>query len=440
MGEVAPGERYWGRPNPKQAEFFESTARFTAYGGARGGGKSWAVRKKAALLCINYANIRVLLLRRSYGELRENHILPLQQDLAGIARYNETQKTFSFSNGARLRFGYCNSEGDLMRYQGQEYDVVFIDEATQFSERQFRMLAASVRGANALPKRVYLTCNPGGVGHDWVKRLFISRDYKKGERAADYAFIPAKVSDNPKIAESGDYMAMLCALPEQLRRAWLDGDWDILAGRYFPEFSRETHVVAPFALPGSWARYFAMDYGLDMLAGYWIALAPNGEAYVYREIYESALIVSVAAKKIREMSTEFVDEFIAPPDLWNRRQDTGKSAAEIFSDCGVALARANNSRVQGWYELKEWLLPRRCEDGAPRPRLRIFDTCENLIRSLLALQHDERDPNDAAKTPHELTHAPDALRYFAAARPRPAGFEARAAMTPQEQSLLEYGR
>lgn len=411
----------FGRPNDKQKRFFQAENRFVAYGGARGGGKSWAVRKKAALLAVRYPGIRMLLLRRSLPELRENHILPLMAELGGIAVYRESERAFLFKNGSRLRFGYCDSERDVLQYQGQEFDVIFIDEATQFSFYQFITLTACLRGANPFPKRMYLTCNPGGVGHEWVKRLFVSRDYRPGERAEDYAFIPARVYDNRELLrQDPGYISMLRNLPEDLRRAWLDGDWNIFAGQYFTEFREDVHISEPFALPAHWRRYVAFDYGLDMLAGYWIALDERGHAWVYREVYQSGLIVSEAAIKLREAGTgENICAYLAPPDLWNRRQDTGKSAAEIFAEQGVYLQKADNRRVQGWYRLKEWLHPYR-EGGRLTARLKIFSGCENLIRCLPALQRARDDPNDCAPEPHELTHAPDALRYFAAGRLAPA--------------------
>lgn len=221
-------------PNPKQAEFFQARSRFVAYGGARGGGKSWAVRQKAMLMALRYPGIRILLLRRSFPELRENHILPLLAQLRGVAEYKETEKAFTFPGGSRLRFGYCDREADVMQYQGQEYDVIFLDEATQFTEFQFQTLTACLRGANPFPKRFYLTCNPGGVGHHWVKRLFVDRDYKEGECSEDYTFIQARVYDNQNLMEHDPgYVQMLKNLPEDLRRAWLDGEWNIFAGQYY---------------------------------------------------------------------------------------------------------------------------------------------------------------------------------------------------------------
>ena len=408
-------------PNEKQKLFFTAKTRFIAYGGARGGGKSWAVRKKAMLLALGYPGIRILIMRRTFPELRENHILPLMNDLIGIARYKETEKAFLFPNGSRLRFGYCENENDVGQYQGQEFDVIFIDEATHFSEIQFKTLTACLRGANRFPKRMYLTCNPGGVGHQWVKRLFIDKEYRKGENPQEYTFISAKVYDNKALIETDTgYVSMLESLPEDLRRAWLEGNWNVFAGQYFTEFKEELHVMEPFPIPEYWRRYFTMDYGLDMLAGYWIAVDEGGRAYVYREVFESGLLMSQAAQKIKELTNEKIYAHIAPPDMWNRRQDTGKSVADNFAELGIPLVKAKNDRVQGWYNLKEWLKPVQDEMGQTIPNLRIFRSCRNLIKSLPVLQFDRLNPNACAKEPHEYTHAPDAIRYFVAGRPLPA--------------------
>lgn len=413
MGELALS------PNPKQAEFFRARSRFVAYGGARGGGKSWAVRHKAALLALRYPGIRILLLRRTLPELRENHILPLRAMLRDAAEYRETEKAFLFPGGSRLRFGYCDNESDVLQYQGQEYDVIFLDEATQFTEFQFQTLTACLRGADDFPKRFYLTCNPGGAGHEWVKRLFITREYRRSERREDYTFIQANVYDNKALLEKDpEYVRMLENLPGEIRKAWLEGSWDVYAGQYFPEFQEEIHVTDPFPIPGWWRRYFAMDYGLDMLAGYWIAMDDAGRAFVYREIFQPDLIISAAAERIRSLTgAEPVEAWLAPPDLWNRRQDTGRSVAEIFADHGIPLTKAKNDRIQGWLGLKEWLRPM---PGDGKGRLRIFPACQNLIRSFSALLADPKRPGDCAAAPHEYTHGPDAIRYFVAGRPMAA--------------------
>jgi phage terminase large subunit len=159
-----------GAPNERQKRFFASRARYTAYGGARGGGKSWALRRKLVGLCLHYPQIRCLLVRRTYAELKSNHVQPLLEEYAGVLEYSEKDKLLRFPNGSYIALGYCASTRDTLRYQGQEYDVIAIDEATQLSEYQFSIFKACLRGTSQAPRRMYLTCNPGGIGHAWVKR------------------------------------------------------------------------------------------------------------------------------------------------------------------------------------------------------------------------------------------------------------------------------
>jgi len=406
-----------GTPGEKQKQFFDSRAKYTAYGGARGGGKSWALRRKLVLMCLNYSGLSVLLLRRTYPELRENHIRPLLAELSGIARYTDTRKCFEFPNGSRINLGYCDNEDDVNRYQGQEYDIIGFDEATHFSEYQFQTIKACLRGANDHPKRIYLTCNPGGVGHGWVKRLFIERNYRNGEKASDYAFIPASVYDNDILLQKDpEYLERLESLPSELKRAWLYGDWNVFAGQFFPEFSENIHVVTPFEVPRHWKRYCAIDYGLDMLAAMFIAMSPEGEAFVYDEVHIPGLIVSEASKKILEKA-DGVGVFIAPSDLWSRQKDSGKSIAELFSDNGVYLTKISTERIEGWLCLKEWLCPVSYKDGTRGAKMRIFSGCVNIIRCLPLLLCDKNRPGDVSTEPHSITHAPDALRYFAVSRP-----------------------
>ena len=167
---------------------------------------------------------------------------------------------------SQLQMGYLAGHGDLLRYQGQEYDVIAIDEATQIDEQMFQALSASLRGANRFPKRMYLTCNPGGVGHGWVKRLFIDREYRGAENPADYRFIPASIYDNEALMRTDpDYVKRLENLPESLRAAWLYGRWDVFSGQFFPEFDERRHVCEPVSLPSSAAYYCAVDYGLSLI-------------------------------------------------------------------------------------------------------------------------------------------------------------------------------
>ena len=415
------------KPTKKQDAFLRATQRYVCYGGARGGGKSWAVRVKAALLAIYFQGIRILILRRNYPDLQKNHIEPLRDMLEGKAfraKYNDKEKTLRVGK-SQIIFGYCDNDNDLRRYQGNEYDVIFIDEATQFLWEWFDKLKPCVRGVNNFPRHIYLTCNPGDVGHAWVKRLFIDKDFLPDEDPNDYTFIAATVYDNPALLESDpEYVKNLESLSSQLRDAWLYGKWDSFIGQYFTEWRAAVHVMEPFPIPQAWRRYFAMDYGLDMLAGYLIAMSPEGQAFIYREIYQSGLIISDAAKAIKSMcGDEDIYKYLAPPDMWNRRQETGKSVAEIFHENGVYLARASNERVAGWLDMKEWLKVYNGHDGQPTAGLRVFSCCPNLIRCIPLLQYDTKQTSDAATTPHEVTHAPDAIRYFCAGRPYAARIE-----------------
>ena len=410
-------------PNPKQKEFMLSKCKYTAYGGARAGGKSWAVRAKGHLGALSYPGIRILIMRRTYNELEQTIIQPLNKLIgeamlgdrpAGdyIASYNATMRTVFYRNGSVIRFGHLNNSADLSEYQGQEYDWVFMDEATHFSEYEFRVLGATLRGVNDIPKRMYLTCNPGGVGHQWVKRLFVSREYKDGERGQDYKFVPATVDDNTALSDDQrlDYIASLDLLPEDIRAAHRYGDWDAMAGQYFSEFKREVHVVKPFIIPQEWVRYRCFDYGLDMFACYWAAVDFTGRIYIYREYCEKGLIVSKAAEAMRMLTGD--DErilcTIAPPDMWTTQKDTGRTMADIYTENGIGLVKASNTRIQGWLNLKEYLKIR--EDG--NPGLLVFEDCRSIISDLPAMQHDPKNPSDCAKEPHDITHSPDAVRYL----------------------------
>lgn len=417
-------------PYPKQVEFFRSTKKYVAFGGARGGGKSWAARTKMMLLALNYPGIQMLLLRRTLKELRGNHIIPLMQQLNGLAEYKAQEKEFVFENGSRITLGYCQAETDVLQYQGQAYDVIFLEEATQFTEFQFQSLTESNRSSGLckvkFEPRMYFTCNPGGVGHTWVKRLFVDRDYRQSEKAEDYELIRSFVYDNKFLIEnSPDYVRTLENLPEDRRKAMLEGDWDIFEGQYFPEFRRDIHVCEPFPIPEHWNRYVSLDYGLDMLACYWYAIDTQNNIYCYKELHESNLIISEACKRIKEINgKDNIKIRYAPPDLENRRQDTGKSAFDIFRENGINLTRADNRRVDGWLAVKEWIKVNWSEDEQTgetikSTKLKIFSNCTNLIRCLPQVQRDEKDPNDIAIEPHELTHAPDALRYFCIMRQLP---------------------
>ena len=297
----------------KQYAFLTAGRKHVGFGGARGGGKSWSVRTKAKILAASYDGIKILIVRRTFPELVNNHINQLREELHGLARYNKTEKVFTFPNGSTIKFGYCNNDKDLDQYQGAEYDVIFLDEATQLQEMWIKKITACVRGVNEFPKRIYYTCNPGGASHGYFKRLFIDRKYEAGEDPADYSFIQALVTDNKALMESQpDYIKQLEALPPKLREAWLYGRWDIFEGQFFEDFRptpdielctnagitqeealaqhRFTHVIEPFDLnvgeKRGWNIMRSYDFGYNkpFSLGYW-AVDYDGVLYRILEIY-----------------------------------------------------------------------------------------------------------------------------------------------------------
>lgn len=406
---------------PRQADFIRSEAAETLFGGAAGGGKSYAQLIDALLFAARYPASRQLILRRTLRELERSLIAASQQLYPqAVGKYNKSEAVWYLSNGSVIEFGHCQYDGDVTRYQSAEYDVIRFDELTHFSEYQYTYLISRVRGTNGYPKQVKATTNPGGMGHDWVKKRFI--DALEPDRVTEFSggsrvFLPARVLDNFFLMKKDPrYRKRLENLPERERKALLDGDWDLAEGRYFAEFSREIHVVQPFEIPGHWRRWLTVDYGLDMFAALWIAAAPDGTSYVYREVYQPGLVISEAGERMLQAEgRERMDMRLAPPDLFGRRQESGRSAVDIWQGQGLYFEQSSNRRVAGWYAVKELLRPVSDGQGGLTARLRVFSTCRNLIRTLGALQHDEKDPNDVASRPHELTHAPDALRGYALA-------------------------
>ncbi len=406
---------------PLQHQFLSATEDEILFGGAAGGGKSYGQLVDALRYALTYPGSRQLLLRRTLPEL-ENSLIRSALELypSSIYHYVSSKHTGVFVNGSLLDFGYCDSERDVFRYQSSEYDVIRFDELTHFSESMYLYLMSRLRGAKPFPRQMKSTTNPGGVGHDWVKRRFIDPappNSPISDPLGTRRFIPARVQDNRFLME-GDpqYINRLLRLPEQERKALLEGDWDLCEGRFFADWQREKHICAPFEIPEHWRRYCALDYGLDMLAGLFIAEDEQGFFYVYREVYESGLIVSRAASRLKAASPAQCP-YYAPPDLWSRQKDSGKSIADLFRENGVPLTRVSPARSAGWAVLQEWLLDRLDRDGNLRPRLKIFSTCVNLIRCLPMLQWDPDTIGDCRTSPHELTHAPDALRYFAMGYP-----------------------
>lgn len=406
----------------KQQAFIDSQAFETLFGGAAGGGKSYGQLVDGLLYALKYPKSKQIIFRSTFADLEKSLIRTSMNFYPlSIANYNDSKHTWKFKNGSIIDFGYIQYEKDVYQYQSAEYDVIRFDELTHFTEFMYTYMISRCRGANPYPKGIKSSTNPGGVGHNWVKERFIdigapnvihTCKLETGETTTRI-FIPSLVQDNKfMLTYDPDYIKRLDALPEKERKALKYGNWDIFDGQFFTEFDRNIHVIEPFVIPKDWYVYFVMDYGLDKLAGYWIAVDYNNNAYVFREVYQSNLLVSQARDKIKEMTNEDVYMYLAPPDLWNRHKETGKSTADIFAEGNVTLYKTNNDRIQGWLQMKEWLKPYKDEQGCTTAKLKIFNTCKNLIRCLPQVQHDAKRVGDIANEPHELTHSVDAIRGF----------------------------
>jgi hypothetical protein len=423
------------QPNEKQKLFLSDHHKYVAYGGARGGGKSWSVRVKAIFFAYTRPGITQVIIRKTYPELQANHIKPLRAMLpSGTYRYNDSKKEMYFPNGSQILFRYLANDGDLDRFQGTECDILYIDEATQFTEEQFKMLTPCVRGVNGHPKRVYLTCNPGGVGHGWVKRLFVSRDFGPGENPDDYSFIPAGVRDNIALMEQQpEYIQQLEGLPPKIREAWLNGSWDVYMGQFFEDFYNfpdhygdrvGTHVIDPFEVPPEWKIYRSFDWGYNkpFSCGWW-AVDFDGVIYRILELYGCTGTPNEGVKwtppkvfaEIAKIEAEHrwlqgkKIQGIADPSIWDA--ETGESIADVAAKHGVYFSPGDNKRIPGWMQMHYRL----AFDDNGFPMMYIFSNCKAFIRTIPLLQYDDHRPEDLDTDGED--HCADETRYFLMSRP-----------------------
>ncbi len=407
----------------KQKAFIDSKETEVLFGGAAGGGKSYGQLVDTLIYALRYPGSKQLVLRRSFAELDKSLIRSSMEIFPrDIYTFNSSSHVGRFKNGSIVDFGYCAYESDVYQYQSAEYDQIRFDELTHFTEGQYLYLISRLRGANRFPKQVKSSTNPGGIGHTWVKERFIDPSppgvaFSEGG-GLTRVFIPSLLSDNSFLEKNDpSYRQRLMALPKKERLALLMGDWNIFDGQYFSEFSRDSHVCEPFSIPQHWRKFRTIDYGLDRLACLWIALSPEGKSYVYREFCKSNLPISHAAREILERTPEDEDIYatLAPPDLWFRTQESGKSKHILFSEAGLRLTKTGNDRESGWLAIKEMLITEQ-EEGA---RLKIFRNCTEIIKCLPMLKIDKLRPTDCSTEPHIITHAPDALRGYAIYRANP---------------------
>ena len=446
-------------PSPKQQLFLTDRHKILAFGGARGGGKSWALRVLAILLCLKYAGIKIMIIRKTYPELISNHIQPLVEMLKcytanRIARYNDQKKQMTFPNGSIIFFKYCDTDKDVERFQGTEVDVLMVDEATQQPEERIKKLMACVRGVNDFPKLIRFTCNPGGEGHAWVKRLFIDRKYNEGEHPEDYGFIQSSVFDNKALMYMDpEYIHNLEALPPHIQEMWLYGNWDVYEGQFFEDFRmvpdltaahaagcdddaetlkrehRWVHVIPPFDLSptgpnGGWKIFRSYDfgYGKPFSVG-WYAVDYEDNIYRIMELYGCTSTPNEGIKWTPDQQAAEVAKIeqthpwlkgrnidgVADPAIWDASR--GESIADTFLRYGVYFTPGDNKRIPGWMQIHY----RFQFDENGYARFYVFETCKDFIRTIPLMIYDDHHPEDLDTDLED--HIADETRYALMSRP-----------------------
>ena len=407
-----------------QTDFLAASEKDVLYGGAAGGGKSFAMLIDPLRYC-HIKEHRALILRRSMPELREliDKSRELYPKAFKGAKFREVEKLWNFPSGAKIEFGFLEKDADVYRYQGQAYSWIGFDEITHLpTEFGWNYLASRLRTTNPnLETYLRCTANPGGVGAQWVKKRYIEASEPnktfKGKDGLTRKFIPALLQDNPYLAEDGEYERMLQSLPAVQRRQLLEGNWDVAEGAAFAEFTPDVHVITPFELPAWWERVKGIDYGYAAESCcLWGAVDPNDKTIIiYRELYKKGLTGEALADTITQMEENEIKSIPGVLDTaaWARTGYTGPTIGETLVNRGHKLRRADKNRVAGKTQIHEHLRQR---EGIGRPRLQIFSNCVNLIKELQGIPLSASNPEDVDTKASD--HAYDALRYMLMSRPR----------------------
>lgn len=424
QAEINAGTNVVFHPNEgPQTEFLAADEKDVLYGGAAGGGKSYAMLVDPLRYAHRKAH-RALILRRSMPELRE--LIDKSRELYPQAfpgcKFREVEKVWNFPSGAKIEFGFLERDADVYRYQGQAYSWIGFDEITHLpTEFGWNYLASRLRTTDPEIK-TYLRCtaNPGGIGASWVKKRYVDAfTYNESFVGGDgltRKFIPARLTDNPYLSEDGVYEQMLMSLPPVQRKQLLEGNWDINEGAAFVEFDPDVHIVTPFQIPLTWERIKGIDYGYaSESACVWGAVdRTDGTLIIYRELYRKGLTGEDLGAIITDMEMEdpFSVSGVLDTAAWARTGTTGPTVGESLVKQGHKLRRADKNRIQGKIQIHEYLKVQ----PSGRPRLQIFNTCPNLIKELQSIPLDKRNPEDVDT--HAADHAYDALRYLIMSRPR----------------------
>jgi phage terminase large subunit len=399
--------------------------RFTLFGGAAGPGKSYWLRwycirqlilwhKRTGLKGIHGA-----LFSEDYPTLKDRQISKMQVEIPSwLGEIKQTQTdgfalflTPSFGSGVLA----LRNLDDPSKYVSSEFAIIAVEELTKNTEDVFNRLRSRMRWTGIEDTKFIGATNPGEIGHVWVRKRWIDREFPEEEQEADqFAFVQALPTDNPHLADS--YRKTLQSLPEKLRKAYWEGSWELFEGQYFSEFDRSVHVVKPFTPPASWKRFRCGDYGFTApSAVYWVAIDPKGDLWVYRELYKRNLTYSALAQEIKALtpSNENIEYTVFDPAIWAKSGTTGETGSEILSNNGIYVWKGDNDRLNGWGRIREYL-----RDPQGNPHLFITENCINLIKTLPALVHDKNKVEDVNSKGED--HGPDALRYGVMSRPSPA--------------------
>lgn len=404
------------KPSDRQREFMESLDhyKYILYGGAKGGGKSYILRWALIKLLLKWAkqghrNVIVMLACEDYPSLKNRQVVKIQTEFPrwlGKLADNQIQG-MSFILNPEFGGGVIalRNLDDPSKYASAEFAAVAIDELTKNTEDVFSQLRSIVRWPGISDTRFLGATNPGGLGHDWVKRYFIDRQFPSHEPEPEqFHFVQAFAKDNPYL--SPEYVKSLEGLPDALRKAYLEGSWDLYEGQFFDEFSTATHVIKPFEVPSGWRRFRTIDHGRRApTCCLWGAVDFDGRVYWYREYYKAGVDADQNARAIASLSAGEDYWFTVLDSACFSKTGTGETISEIYLRNGVTAHPSPKDRRAGWVLLHEFLR----NDPPSGPLMQFFSGCKNAVRTLPTLIYDDHDPEDLDTRGED--HAADAISY-----------------------------